>query len=76
MDSSTFPAYEHLRAKLKRAHVIESVSGLLGWLRQRIHHGGRRHDTLALVKRVTGEPLSPPHLLRYLRERYLPRYVG
>lgn len=47
-------------------------SRLLGWLRTKIHREGRRHDTLALVQRVTGEPLSPRHLLRYLRERYLP----
>jgi len=55
---------------------LGEFSRLLGWLRERIHREGRRHDTLALVKRVTGEPLSPRHLLRYLRERYLPLYVG
>jgi hypothetical protein len=37
-------------------------SRLLGWLRTKIHREGRRHDTLALVQRVTGEPLSPRHL--------------
>ncbi len=45
-------------------------SRLLGWLRENIHAQGRRHDTLALVRRVTGEELSPGHLLAYLRERY------
>ncbi|MBL9205314.1 MAG: carboxypeptidase M32 [Opitutaceae bacterium] len=50
-------------------------SRLLGWLRTKIHREGRRFDTLALVQRVTGEPLSPRHLLRYLRERYLPLYA-
>lgn len=45
---------------------------LLGWLRTEIHQQGRRYDTQELVVRVTGEPLSPRHLLRYLRERYLP----
>jgi carboxypeptidase Taq len=49
-------------------------SRLLGWLRRNIHEQGRRHDTQELVKVVTGEPLSPKHLLRYLRERYLPLY--
>lgn len=49
-------------------------SRLLGWLRSQIHHRGRRLDTLALVKAVTGQPLSPRHLLRYLEERYLPLY--
>ncbi len=43
---------------------------LLGWLRENIHTQGRRHDTLTLVRRVTGEELSPQPLLAYLRERY------
>jgi carboxypeptidase Taq len=51
-------------------------SRLLGWLRRNIHEQGRRHDTRELVRVVTGEPLSPKHLLRYLRERYLPLYRG
>jgi carboxypeptidase Taq len=51
-------------------------SRLLGWLRRNIHEQGRRHDTQELVKVVTGEPLTPKHLLRYLRERYLPLYRG
>jgi carboxypeptidase Taq len=51
-------------------------SGLLGWLRRQIHEQGKRHDTQELVKVVTGEPLTPKHLLRYLRERYLPLYRG
>ena len=51
-------------------------SRLLGWLRRNVHEQGRRHDTQELVEVVTGEPLSPKHLLRYLRERYLPLYRG
>jgi carboxypeptidase Taq len=50
-------------------------SRLLGWLRRNIHEQGRRHDTQELVKVVTGEPLSPKHLLRYLRERYGALYL-
>ena len=49
-------------------------SRLLGWLRRRIHEQGRRHDTQELIKVVTGEPLTPRYLLRYLSERYLPLY--
>jgi carboxypeptidase Taq len=49
-------------------------SRLLGWLRANIHAQGRRHDALALVQQVTGEPLSPRHLVAYLRDRYLPLY--
>jgi carboxypeptidase Taq len=51
-------------------------SRLLGWLRSHVHEQGRRHDTQELVGVITGEPLTPKHLLRYLRERYLPLYRG
>jgi carboxypeptidase Taq len=51
-------------------------SRLLGWLRQNIHGQGRRHDTQELVRVVTGEPLTPRHLLQYLRERYGALYLG
>jgi carboxypeptidase Taq len=50
-------------------------SRLLGWLRRNIHEQGKRHDTQELVKVVTGEPLTPKHLLRYLRERYGALYL-
>jgi carboxypeptidase Taq len=50
-------------------------SRLLDWLRRNIHEQGRRHDTLELVQIVTGAPLSPQPLLRYLRERYGPLYL-
>ncbi len=50
-------------------------SRLLGWLRTNIHEQGRRYDTLALVKEVTGEELTPKYLLRYLQERYAPLYL-
>jgi carboxypeptidase Taq len=51
-------------------------SRLLGWLRRKIHEQGKRHDTQELVKVVTGEPLTPKHLLNYLRERYGALYLG
>ncbi|HEY9248298.1 MAG TPA: carboxypeptidase M32 [Rariglobus sp.] len=50
-------------------------SRLLGWLRANIHGQGRRHETLELVRRVTGEALTPKYLLRYLQERYAPLYL-
>ena len=49
-------------------------SRLLGWLRRNVHEKGRRHDTQELVRVITGESLTPKHLLRYLGERYLPLY--
>ena len=51
-------------------------SRLLGWLRTQIHEQGRRYEALELVRRVTGEELTPKHLLRYLHERYSPLYLG
>ena len=50
-------------------------SRLLGWLRTNIHEQGRRYDTLALVRHVTSEELTPKYLLRYLQERYAPLYL-
>jgi carboxypeptidase Taq len=43
---------------------------LLNWLRENVHTQGRRYSALELVRRITGEELSPKHLIRYLRERY------
>ncbi len=43
---------------------------LLGWLREHVHTQGRRVPALELVRRVTGEELSPRHLIAYLAERY------
>jgi carboxypeptidase Taq len=43
---------------------------LLGWLRRNVHLQGRRYSALELVRRITGEELSPRFLIRYLRERY------
>jgi carboxypeptidase Taq len=51
-------------------------SWLLGWLRENVHSHGRRFSALELVRRVTGEELSPRHLVGYLRERYGKLYLG
>ncbi len=50
-------------------------SRLLAWLRAEIHQQGRRYGALELVRRVTGEELTPKYLLRYLEERYAPLYL-
>jgi len=47
---------------------------LLAWLRETVHQHGKRYNTLELTQRVTGKPLGPEALIRYLRERYLPLY--
>lgn len=51
-------------------------SWLLRWLREKVHTQGRRYGTLELVRRVTGEDLSPRALVAYLRERYGRLYLG
>lgn len=48
---------------------------LLDWVRTNVHSQGRRYQTKELVKRVTGEELSPSYLLEYLRERFVPIYL-
>lgn len=59
-----------LRPGLEDDFAQGDFSWLLGWLRQEVHAAGRRWEMPELVRRVTGEPLSPKWLLRYLRERY------
>jgi carboxypeptidase Taq len=58
------------RRELEGDFARGDFTWLLGWLRENIHAQGRRFDALALARRVTGEELSPRHLVRYLRERY------
>jgi carboxypeptidase Taq len=63
--------YPDLDADFERG----DFSRLLGWLRTNIHEQGRRYDMPELVRRVTGEELTPKYLLRYLQERYAPLYL-
>ena len=59
-----------LRPKIEEEFAQGDFTWLLKWLRENIHSQGRRYDLLELTKRVTGEELSPRHLMRYLKERY------
>lgn len=59
-----------LRPNLEEDFARGDFSWLLNWLRENIHAQGRRYGALELVRRVTGEELSPRWLLQYLRERY------
>ncbi len=63
-----------LRPQLEEDFARGDFSWLLNWLHEAIHHQGKRHDTLALVQHATGQPLSPRHLIRYLKDRYSPLY--
>jgi carboxypeptidase Taq len=68
------------RVRSERPHLEDDFargdfSWVLGWLRKNIHAQARRFGTLELVRRVTGEELSPKHLVSYLRERYGALYL-
>jgi carboxypeptidase Taq len=43
-------------------------TALLGWLRDNIHHHGKRHSARDLIKRVTARELSAEPLLSHLRK--------
>lgn len=45
-------------------------SGLLGWLREKVHHPGQRYRAADLARRVTGSPLDHRPLVLALREKY------
>lgn len=64
-----------LRPGLEEEFARGDFTWLLTWLRENIHAHGRRHSALELVRRVTGEELSPRHLVAYLRERYGSLYL-
>jgi carboxypeptidase Taq len=59
-----------LRPDLESDFARGDFSWLLNWLRREVHAQGRRFSATELVKRVTGNELSPRALVRYLRERY------
>lgn len=59
-----------LRPGLEDDFARGDFTWLLGWLRENVHQQGRRVSALELMQRVTGEELSPRHLIRYLNERY------
>jgi carboxypeptidase Taq len=64
-----------VRPALEEDFARGDFSWLLGWLRENVHTQGRRCSALELVRRVTGEELSPRHLVAYLRERYGKLYL-
>jgi carboxypeptidase Taq len=64
-----------VRPGLEDEFARGDFSWLLGWLREHIHAAGRRYSALELVRKVTGEELSPRHLVAYLRGRYGALYL-
>ncbi len=49
-------------------------SRLKGFLNEKVHAAGMRWRAEELCRRVTGQPLDPAPLVRYLRDKYAPLY--
>ena len=47
---------------------------LRAWLAANIHQHGQRYTAAELVQRITGQPLSPAPLMRYLQAKFAPLY--
>jgi len=43
---------------------------LLAWLRKEVHSLGAIFEPAELIERITGSPLDPEHLVRYISEKY------
>jgi carboxypeptidase Taq len=54
---------------LEQGFETGDFSGLLGWLREKIHRHGCRYLARDLVKRVTGKPLEARPLLEHLKRK-------
>jgi carboxypeptidase Taq len=50
--------------------ALGEFSGLLGWLRAKIHSQGQRYRAEQLVQRVTGRPLTHQPLIEYLNGKF------
>jgi carboxypeptidase Taq len=55
---------------LEEKFAAGDFAPLLIWLRTRIHSQGRRLWARPLVKEVTGEDLTPRHLVRHLTQKF------
>jgi len=43
---------------------------LLGWLRENVHQYGAAYEPDELIRKITGQPLSATHFVRYVTEKY------
>jgi carboxypeptidase Taq len=55
---------------LEEQFAAGDFAPLLGWLREKIHRQGHRLWARPLVKEVTGEDLTPRHLVSYLQRKF------
>ena len=49
-------------------------SGLLAWLREKVHNPGARYTPVELVNAVTGEGIQVKSFMEYLRKKYMGIY--
>jgi carboxypeptidase Taq len=56
---------------LDTAFARGDFTGLLGWLRDKVHRHGQRYPVRQLLERATGSPPRPEALVESLRRRYL-----
>jgi carboxypeptidase Taq len=47
---------------------------LRDWLQTKVHSQGRRYPAAELVRRITGQPISPAAQIRHLRQKFSPLY--
>jgi carboxypeptidase Taq len=59
---------------LDEAMTQGEFGGLLSWLREKIHHHGRRHSAMELCEHATGAPLGAEPFFRYLEGKLGPLY--
>src|SRR5207244_3261384 len=75
-DEATYNLHIILRFELEQALVsgdLEPADVPAAW-NEKIHRHGQRWRAGELCRRVTGRPLSPGPLVKYLREKYMPLY--
>ncbi len=51
-------------------------ASLLAWLREKVHHPGRRYEPAELVERICGRPLDSTPFVSYLHEKYRGIYLA
>lgn len=55
-----------LDAELDQAYY----TGLLAWLKEKVHRHGRRYSPTELITRATGEPTQATYFMDYLKAKY------
>ena len=58
------------------ARWSEWKAALLSWLREKVHHPGRRYEPAELVQRICGRSLDSTPFVSYLHEKYRGIYLA